>query len=152
MALNRHDIQGVKLTKDFWLIEFVEGKAMPPEAIKMNYEQLPIYLLPRIGVIAMDLQILRDKAKQVFGDKLKGIQVNCGARVKKWELLQGRSGDSQHCELWAADITPICAEEDFNEIFEWMYDYLNLHHKGGLGYYPERKFLHLDKRMGNARW
>lgn len=152
MSLNKQAIQGIKLTKDFWLIEFIEGKVMPAEAIRMNYKELPIEKLSRIGVLAQYLQDLRNKAKQVFGNKLKGIQINCGVRVKKWELLQDRSGNSQHCELWAADITPICAEEDFKEIFEWMYNDLNLHHKGGLGYYPESKFLHIDMRPKKARW
>ena len=123
MAINRHAVQGVKLTANFSLKEFFEGKAMPNEAIEMAYQECQPEKLPRVGVLACHLQEIRDKAMKHFGkERFKGLMITAGIRPKKWELMRGRSGNSQHTEYWAGDFAPVCAKEDFEEIMSWIFE------------------------------
>ena len=56
-------LENVQLTANFWLKEFIEGSAMSAEAIKIIYEEIEPAKLARVGVLAAELQKLRDKAK-----------------------------------------------------------------------------------------
>ncbi len=152
MSISKASIEGVKLTPNFYYKEFVEGSALPSKAIKMNYDLTPTYLLPRLGVIAERLQTIRNEAKAHFGKRLKGIEITCGVRVKDWELFKGRSGKSQHVQLWAADFRPICEEEDFEEIFNWIFDRYKDNWIGGWAINRKLKFIHADCRPDKARW
>lgn len=152
MSISKASIEGVKLTPNFYFKEFVEGSAMPSKAIKMNYDLTPAYLLPRLGVIAERLQTIRNEAKAHFGSRLKGIRITCGIRVKKWELEQGRSGNSQHVQLWAVDFTPICSSKDTDEILEWIFERYKDNWIGGWAINRSAKFIHADCRPDKARW
>ena len=85
----------MKLTANFTLEEFIEGE-MPKEAIRLNYDLITVEQRKNIGLIANELQKLRDKTKAEFGSKFSGFKITSGLRQKEWELKQGRSGNSQH--------------------------------------------------------
>ena len=148
----------VQLTNNLWLHEFLESSSMPEESIAMTYEDLEPEKLARIGVIAERIQNIRNKAVQIFGKRIRGIEILAGVRVKRWELLRKRSGNSQHTEYWGADFRPICDDEDYEEIFNWIYDQFEPTWKGGFAKSePNLKegrkgFIHGDCRMNNARW
>lgn len=144
-------LENVQLTENFWLKEFIEGSAMSAEAIKIIYEEIEPAKLARVGVLAAELQKLRDKAKSEFGDRFKGLNITCGIRPEKWEKMRGRSGKSQHTQYWAADFTPICDPSDFEEVFNWLFEEL-ADFNGGVAINKRTKFIHLDLRGTKARW
>lgn len=146
----------MKLTANFSLNEFIEGE-MPKEAIKMNYDLITDEQRKNIGLIAEELQKLRDVTKKQFGSKFSGFKITSGLRQKAWELKQKRSGNSQHTKGWAVDFQPICAKEDYLIIFGWVFKQLE-NFKGGVAQKkPNLKaglkgFIHLDLRGVRARW
>ena len=149
----------VQLTRNFWIKEFLEGTAMSKEAIDLNYKHLDFETVARIDVIAVHLQIIRDRAKAKFKDRLKGLEITCGLRVLEWELLQGRSGKGQHPNGWAADFQPICKDEDYMEIFNWIFNEFEKDWNGGFAKKEpnlkedKKGFIHADRRLtGKARW
>jgi hypothetical protein len=146
----------MKLTANFSLKEFIEGE-MPKEAIKMNYDLLTDEQQKNIGLIAIELQKLRDKTKAEFGSKFTGFKITSGLRQKAWELKQKRSGNSQHVKGWAVDFQPICSNEDYLIIFGWVFKQLENFNGGVAQKKPNLKaglkgFIHLDLRGSRARW
>ena len=146
----------MKLTANFSLQEFIDGE-MPKEAIKMNYDLICEEQKKNIGLIAIELQKLRDKTKAEFGSKFSGFKVTSGLRQKAWELKQKRSGNSQHVKGWAVDFQPICANEDYLIIFYWIFKQLENFNGGVAQKKPNLKaglkgFIHLDLRGSRARW
>lgn len=132
---------------------------MPSKGVEMAYAEIEVEKLSRIGVIAERLQNIRDEAKAEFGSKLIGIEICAGVRPEKWELLQGRSGKSQHVEYWTADFIPICEnDEDYVLIFDWIVKNYKDNWKGGFAVKNynlkegKKGFIHADCRMGKARW
>lgn len=146
----------MKLTANFTLEEFIEGE-MPKEAIKLNYDLITVEQRKNIGLIAEELQKLRDKTKAEFGSKFSGFKITSGLRQKEWELKQKRSGNSQHTKGWAVDFQPICDKEDYLIIFYWVFKQLE-RFKGGVAQKkPDllrglKGFIHLDLRGSVARW
>lgn len=146
----------MKLTANFSLKEFIEGE-MPKEAIKMNYDLISDEQRKNIGLIAEELQKLRDKTKAEFGSKFTGFKITSGLRQKAWELKQKRSGNSQHVKGWAVDFQPICANEDYLIIFYWVFKQLENFNGGVAQKKPNLKaglkgFIHLDLRGSRASW
>jgi hypothetical protein len=146
----------MKLTANFSLKEFMEGE-MPKEAIKMNYDLISDEQRKNIGLIAVELQKLRDKTKAEFGSKFTGFKITSGLRQKAWELKQKRSGNSQHVKGWAVDFQPICSNEDYLIIFGWVFKQLEIFNGGVAQKKPNLKaglkgFIHLDLRGSRARW
>ena len=146
----------MKLTANFTLEEFIDGE-MPKEAIKMNYDLISDEQRKNIGLIAVELQKLRDKTKAEFGSKFTGFKITSGLRQKAWELKQKRSGNSQHTKGWAVDFQPICANEDYMIIFNWIFKQLENFNGGVAQKKPNLKaglkgFIHLDLRGSRARW
>lgn len=146
----------MKLTANFELKEFIEGQ-MPKEAIKMNYDQITEQQKKNIGLIAVELQKLRDKTKAEFGSKFTGFKITSGLRQKAWEIKQKRSGNSQHVKGWAVDFQPICANEDYLIIFGWVFNQLENFNGGVAQKKPDlarglKGFIHLDLRGSRARW
>ena len=146
----------MRLTTNFTLEEFIEGE-MPKEAIKLNYDLITVEQRKNIGLIAEELQKLRDKTKAEFGSKFTGFKITSGLRQKEWELKQKRSGNSQHTKGWAVDFQPICDKEDYLIIFGWVFKQLE-RFKGGVAQKkPDlsrglKGFIHLDLRGTPARW
>jgi hypothetical protein len=124
----------------------------------MAYEDLDVSKLARIGVIAERVQNIRNKAVQIFGKRFNGFVITAGVRPERWEKLRGRSGKSQHTEYWTVDIQPICKDEDYMEIFNWVYDTFEPTWIGGFAKSEpnlkdnKKGFIHADCRTNNARW
>ena len=132
---------------------------MPEKAIELNYEQLTAEQLCKIGMIAFQMQIVRDKTKVKFGKRFKGLRITAGLRQFAWEEMRGRSGNSQHVQGWAVDVQPICDESDYCEIFDWIFEEFKDWHGGfakaeyNLTSNPKRYgFIHFDLRGFNVRW
>jgi len=150
----------MQITNNFWIIEFLRGSNMPKEAIAMNsIEKLTPEQLIGIGVVAHQMQIIRDATKKEFGSDFGGFVITAGVRQLEWELKQGRSGRSQHVNGWAVDFQPICEEEKYMLIFNWIFNRFEPTHKGGFAKKePDLKqgkkgFIHIDMRLtGKARW
>lgn len=163
MLVTKIEARKIRLQTNYTLHEFLEGSNMPQQAIDMNYEQLTVEQLCKIGMIAFELQKVRDRAKARFGDRLRGLRIVAGLRQKMWELLRDRSGNSEHVEGWAVDVQPICDDEDYAEIFDWIFND-NKDWFGGLAkanYNIGKKvaikdkkygFIHFDLRGIIARW
>ena len=125
----------MQITNNFWLKEFLRGSNMPKEAIAMNdIEKLTPEQLIGIGVVAHQMQIIRDATKKEFGSDFGGFVITAGVRQLEWELKQGRSGRSQHVSGWAVDFQPICEEEKYMLIFNWIFNKFEPTHKGCLLY------------------
>lgn len=73
------------------------------------------------------------------------LHVNCGYRCPEHNKAVGGVENSQHCLGLAADISsslPLATLKTYAEQCDF----------GGIGYYPEENFLHLDTRLMHARW
>lgn len=151
-------MENKKLAPNFWFKEFMEGTALPIKAIRMNYEDFNESKMPELIKLAESLQFIRDCTKEKFGDKFKGFTITAGLRVKRWELERGRSGKSQHVNYNAADIQPICAVDDYMEIFNWIFETFQDTWKGGFAKKEpnlragKKGFIHIDNRGYKARW
>ena len=157
MIITPQQARTIKLQPNYSLHEFLEGKALPKQAIEMNYEMVTVEQLCKIGMVTHKLQDLRNKTVAKFGAKFKGFRITAGLRQKQWELSRNRSGKSQHVEGWAVDIQPICDVTIYAEIFNWvMKEEANFF--GGLAQsnfdLKNNKFgfIHLDLRGAVARW
>lgn len=142
-------ISNYQLEKNFSLYEFIEGKALPKEAIKMNWTTIEnmsneetIALIENIKKIAKELQIIRDKYN-------KAITINAGYRCYTWEKHQGRSGKSQHVVGHCVDF--IIKD---NKIMQEIYDDLILHWNGGIAKKGSNpiSFIHIDLRGYKVTW
>lgn len=152
-----------QLTKNFRLYEFIEAQ-MPDEAIALNWKYfLPEYIL-RWELLALELEKMRKLINDNFESDLLfpeiGIRISAGFRCKEWELIRGRSGNSQHT-ICAADIQPVrCSMEQAVKILHFIYSKYNEYWKGGLAIkYPSKQgnllligFVHIDIRGKRARW
>lgn len=155
-----------KLSEHFTLYEFVEGKALPREAVDLNWQNLNLNLIPRFRELCERLECVRADINERFGNENKGktvgLQINAGYRCKEWELRQGRSGLSQHT-ISAVDVYPTnCSKELANKILEYLekkYWDKNIGWYGGfaVGYGKPKGaynqgFVHFDIRKSVARW
>ena len=150
----------MQITNNFWLKEFLEGTALPKQAIAMNsIDKLTSEELIAIGVVANEIQYIRDITKKEFGSDFQGFVITAGLRKLEWELKQGRSGLSQHVKGWAVDVQPICDDEKYMLIFNWIFNKFEPTHKGGFAKKEpnlkqgKKGFIHIDMRLtGKARW
>lgn len=150
-----HNLQ---ITPNFSLKEFMCGTALPKEAIELNYKHFDDSKLDKVKGILNIAQIIRDAAKEKFGKRFQGFTITAGLRVLEWELKQGRSGKGQHPQYTAIDIQPICADADYMEIFNWVFNTFSANFVGGFAKKePDLKngkkgFIHIDNRGVKARW
>lgn len=92
--------------------------------------------------LANALQELRD----ILG---KPIKILSGYRCIKNNAESGGGKNSQHLYGKAADITaPGVALKALYEASLMVEAF----EKGGIGYYPDNSFIHVDVRLGRARW
>lgn len=147
-----------QVTPNFSLREYIEGVALPKEAIRMNYQDFEVDKMPKVRSILNISQIIRDATKEKFKNRFKGFVITSGLRVLRWELAQGRSGKGQHPQYTAVDIQPICSDEDYMEIFNWVFDTFNENFVGGFAKKEpnlkegKKGFIHIDNRGKKARW
>ena len=163
------NIPDKRLTKNFMLYEFLEAK-MPFEAIAMNWRHIQEGDIFGWELLALELQKLRGLVNENFKSDIGfddiGIRITSGYRCKEWELLRGRSGESQHTKC-AADFQPTnCSRELAVKILHWIYSnnwicsLYNEWWSGGLALkYPSKQgnilligFVHLDMRGTKVRW
>lgn len=150
----------MQITPNFFLNEFLNGTALPQQARDLNkIDKLTPQQLVGIGVVAHQMQIIRDATKKEFGSKFSGFLITAGVRQLEWELKQDRSGKSQHVNGWTVDFQPICNDEDYMVIFNWIFDKFEPLHKGGFAKKEpnlsknKKGFIHIDMRLtGRARW
>ena len=148
----------LQLTPSFSLKEMLEGTALPREAIVMNYQDFEEWMVKELKQVAIILQTIRDAAEEKFGDRFHGLRITDGLRVLRWEKAQGRSGNGQHPKATAADFQPICADEDYMEIFNWIFRTFHKNFEGGFAKKEpdldngKKGFIHADNRGKKARW
>jgi len=136
----------MKLTKDFYLIEFLESKFYSLEEQKKVYEDFINNMdeyLPELQKLANNLQVLRNELNTP-------ITINIAFRPKWYEFSKGRSGKSQHTLCKASDIK--AKGKTTKEIAEAIERLIKKGDilQGGLGVYPT--FIHYDTRKTKARW
>lgn len=157
-------IQNRKLTHNFDLYEFIEGK-LPKEGVAMNWKNIAQMDLKKIEEAAKHAQSIRDLINKEFLSDTKspeiGLQINSGWRCREWELKQGRSGNSQHV-IAAYDAVPTnCSLSQASSIIGWLYHRFSRSYNGGFaikkptfenGKMTLPGFVHFDFRGHMARW
>ena len=136
----------MKLTKNFELKEFLYSRFFNKyqEKVLEQFEADKDILLPNVQKLANQLQVLRD----YLG---KPIHINIAYRPYWWEIMQGRTGASQHQFCKAADIkvdglTP----KEVAEAIEHLISNGDML-QGGIGS-SYKSFTHYDIRRTKARW
>ena len=133
----------MKLTKNFSLEELTKNNWANAEQQKKSDESLTPEALENLQLLANNLQVLRD----YLGVP---VEISIAWRPKWWELLKGRSGNSQHAKGKAADIkVKGYSPAQIKEIIEQLIKTGTMM-KGGLAKY--NTFVHYDIRGFNARW
>lgn len=157
-----------KITPNFSLYEFVEGKALPKKAIELNWQHWNSTYYQNMIEVLNEAEKIRTWVNNEFAkDKTISVIINCGYRAKAWDLLQKRSGNSQHQFGNAIDITFGNVTKEVNiEIIKAVYDfYNNSKWMGGLAIKKSTGgaigFVHIDirtpephhiQRSYGARW
>jgi len=136
----------MKLTNNFSLHEFLDSRffnKVEQKRVYDSYEVNKFQLEPNLIVLVDNLQVLRDHLNA-------RISINISYRPKWYELSRGRSGNSQHVELKAADIVVDGWEaQDVAKEIEQLIEEGKMI-EGGVGYY--HSFTHVDVRGIKARW
>lgn len=138
-----------QLTPNFWLSEFLFSDFYSERAQERVLEAFysnELVFMRNVKELARNLQALRDYLGCA-------VSINIGYRPKWWELKQGRSGNSQHTQAWAADIVSEDHKpEEVADAIEFLIE-KGIMNQGGLGRY--RNFTHYDLFSPDAdgrRW
>ena len=149
-----------KLTKNFSLYEYMEGQAMPNEAIKLAWQNFTPEIEEKIKLFMPVVQEIRDWVNVEFRNENQGkeigLVITSGFRSKEWEIKQGRSGKSQHticaCDIKAVNCPPLLALDIHKAIYSRWDKVWN----GGLaikyGNINATGFIHIDPRKERKRW
>ncbi len=156
-------IPNKQLTKNYTLWEMIEGQ-LPEKGREMNWKNIHEMDLDKITEAAKHAQTIRDLINKEF--KLDGVEeikfiITSGWRCKEWELIQKRSGNSQHTKA-AYDAVPSgCSVLDAAAIIGWLYNRFYKNYNGGFaikrpttkdGKMVSAGFVHFDFRGYIARW
>jgi len=133
----------MRLTKNFTLDELTHNRWATKEQQIKSDESLTDEIIANLTELAENLQVLRDYLGSA-------VSISIAFRPKWWELLQGRSGNSQHAKGKAADIkvSGYSPEQIFDIILKLINE--GKMKQGGLSKYPT--FVHYDIRGKKARW
>lgn len=135
----------MQLTENFRLDEFLNSKFYDIDQqceVFNSYEESCEVLFCNIERLARNLQVLRDYLK-------KPIQINIAYRPVWYEKLKGRSGASQHCLGFAADIKVKGVKpSEVHAAIESLIVQGDME-QGGLGKYDT--FTHYDIGKNNIR-
>lgn len=138
-----------QLTPNFWLSEFLFSdfySERSQERVLEAFYSNELVFMRNVKELARNLQALRDYLGCA-------VSINIGYRPKWWELKQGRSGNSQHTQAWAADIVSEDHKpEEVADAIEFLIE-KGIMNQGGLGRY--RTFTHYDLFSPDAdgrRW
>lgn len=156
-----------KLTDHFSFYEFIEGEAIPAEGHKLNWEHISECDETKLKKIAEELEVIRKTINDKFQKLNKGVEIglniNAGWRCKDWELVQKRSGNSQHT-IAAADVYPTnvglaLALAIIQFLYTQHWPKTSSGWKGGFAIgWPKPKgkfktgFVHYDLRGSQSRW
>jgi len=157
-------VKNKQLTRNFSLYEFIEGQ-LPAKGVILNWEHIHEMDMVKFEKAAQHAQSIRDLINREFKSDLSpseiGLRITSGFRCHTWELLQGRSGNSQHV-IAAYDAQPTnCSNEMAVAIISWLLKRFNKDYIGGLaikkptvknGKYVLVGFIHFDFRGQRARW
>lgn len=105
-----------------------------------------------LGLPSEELVRSLEELRKLLG---KPIRINSGARCLKHNKAVGGAAKSQHVvtiekpECQAVDIEVVaCSAAELFVLAEQVASF----RCGGMGYYPEEQFLHVDVRQHRARW
>ena len=161
--------ENTKLSEHFTLYEYVEGAAMPNNAIEMNWKAWSDEHEAKVKEHIETLEQLRTWLNHCYkshnDDKTISLSITAGFRCLEWEKHQGRSGNSQHT-VCAFDIKASnCSRELSIKLHNAIYNYFDANKwMGGLAIKHATSgtgFIHLDfrtptqehvKRGYGARW
>lgn len=157
-------IPNTRLTTDFSLYEFIEAQ-LPPRGVALNWKNIRKMDMEKIHMAAQHAQSIRDLINKEFKNDLYarpiGLTITSGWRCREWELLRGRSGDSQHT-IAAYDAIPSnCSLRMAVSIIGWIKHHFEPSYEGGFAVaLPKVKdgkiistgFFHFDFRGHKARW
>ena len=136
----------MQLTDNFKLEEFVESRFYDSEIQKKvweTFERFKMTLLPNARKLAEHIQPIRDYTCAT-------INVHIAFRPFFWEIMQGRSGNSFHTMMMAADISSsILTPLELKEVAEFLIEE-EVITQGGIGLYNWG--IHIDNRGVKARW
>lgn len=151
-----------KLSEHFTLYEIIEGKALHPAAIKLNWkwfvgefnEAKFIELCEYMEGVRR--WVNENYTSDVDVNKTISLVVNSGFRCRQWEWLRNRSGMSQHT-IAAVDVVPGNVSRELAiEIMKAMADHYLIYHTGGFAISEPTAnrlgFIHFDLRGWRARW
>ena len=160
-----------QLSRYFTRYNLIEGTAMPQQARLLNWQHIDQYLANEQKFMALcrrlDQVIIDLNAhfqSQLQAQSLITLAVSSGFRCLAWELLQKRSGNSQHCIGAAIDVYPVT--NAFNLNLVEVVSHLRVKYwkswQGGFavkdptfdkhGKLLSLGFLHFDNRPHPARW
>jgi hypothetical protein len=111
MSINRSE----KIQPNYIINEFIAISGVA-KAEEINYAEIqPIHVNRIKTILAPNCQDIRNDINAKFREengKEIGLKIACGYRSKKWDIVQGRSGNGQHPEALAVDILPIGCKND----------------------------------------
>jgi hypothetical protein len=148
--------------------EFIEGTAMPRQAIEMNYKNIKEFDANKADLILAILKTDEDTINKEFGARNAGkrikLTITSGWRCEEWERFKKRKTPSRHSEGTAVDFCPTnCRAELAVEIMDWLYKRDNPRTAWQGGYarkFPTiekgkivlKGFIHKDLRKPLGRW
>lgn len=134
------------LTANFTLKEFIETSTASDELKALAWGSLTQEHVYNAYALASRLQLIRDYLSWRAGEDVPLI-ITSGFRPKNWEHSQGRSGNSRHTNLEAADFnSPVI---DISSIYSAVE---TLMITGGRGLNVEQDFVHYDIRPNKVSW
>ncbi len=116
----------INLSRYFKRHQIIEGTAIPIKARALNWKYIDDYIRKETLFIklcqALDNVILdlNQSFKHILADGTLTFSVSSGYRCREWEILQKRSGKSQHCTAAALDIYPITNKLTDKQLVEVM--------------------------------
>jgi hypothetical protein len=154
-----------KIQPNYIIDEFIRIFGVPG-ATEINYADIkPEHINTIKTKTAPFTQTLRNEINEKFGQengKEIGLRVICGFRARRWDIMQGRSGDGEHPKATAVDVVPInCKDDDmFLKVFYYIAMRCSQHNGGFAIKFPTFNagkiatfgFIHIDFRSGKARW
>jgi hypothetical protein len=161
MSINRTE----KIQANYIINEFIAISGVA-SAEEINYAEIqPIHVNRIKTILAPNCQDIRNDINAKFREengKEIGLKIACGYRSKKWDVMQGRSGNGQHPEALAVDILPIGCKNDnmYLKIFYYICSKYATHNGGFAVKFPQFTggristfgFIHIDWRGSLARW
>lgn len=158
-----------KITTNFSLYEFVEGKAMPKQAIEMNWENIELLseeeMFKTLTMLEKDREEINKEFKKENDNKNITIIITSGWRCPLWEKSKGRGELTRHSRAFAVDWIPgNCSDELAVKIMEWHYKKYSGRNTGWKGGYAIKKatikngkilakgFIHKDRMPEVTRW